>query len=161
MKKFKIFVFAIAFVFLFSGCKKDEDLIVGMWNLSEIYYNGVTSTPSGNVLFRGEGLTYSANITFNKEGTYEISGTYTIRIITTTGSSNTVNEFTYNLNDQLGVNGSWTLENKQLTLTSSNSAKPYNFTLQFLDKKTIKLVFQNVITDNNTTIVSGYFSFKK
>lgn len=91
-------VLSLLTLVLFASCKKDDkktadDGIVGTWNLTVLTCDDGTSTTeldgtTTTTTFTTEGKDFTSKVTFNADGTYDASGSYTaVQVITFDGSS--------------------------------------------------------------------------
>lgn len=97
MKNFILFTFCIL-GFLFTSCTKDDvpasKQAEGTWNLVGLNYSGTTITETFGAVISSEisgvGKNFNAELTFNLDGTYARSGSYTAVVTTTTFGQSTV-----------------------------------------------------------------------
>jgi hypothetical protein len=129
MKITKLFILALAVVFL--ACKDDEDPLptaaglLGDWSLTALTYEGSTTTTVAGISitseFVGVGKDFDLTVLFEENPNTVLSvGSYTIELTTTiAGVSETENiTFTDFIQD-----GTWTLNGKTLTVTSSGETE--------------------------------------
>ena len=158
MKTIKLSLLAIFFI-AFSSCSKDDDnssdlnssMIVGVWNLSSLNYEGVTEVnfDGTNITssFTGIGEDIDATLTFNADNTFKNQGSYKVNL-TTEGFSQTVPI------DDFSTSGDWSI-NGNILNTSTNLAQISNggftpaettseVTIQEMTENRIVLIFEQI-----------------
>lgn len=139
MKHFKLLLFLTIFALL--SCSKDDDnsgpspdeLIIGNWNVSELYLNdGVVTQmdPDTTIMgtFTAQGSNLDGTVSFAQDSTYTSQGSYDIAITFDIPGYGT---FTDNFSEsELFGNGAWIITNNGTKLgTSPDMDMPVEFTI--------------------------------
>lgn len=170
MKIAKLLLLSVA-VTLFS-CGDDEDplpttkAMVGTWQVSAIDYKGTTTTTLAGATakadYTGTGKDMNLTATFTENpNNVTTQGSYTVVMKTTVDGKTQTNEVEF---DEAFSNGSWSLNGRELTITSADGPETVTIVEQSATTLKIKEVVNETETDQGATIaikLEAVYTFTK
>ncbi|MCG8307248.1 MAG: hypothetical protein MI975_07625 [Cytophagales bacterium] len=156
-----------------SSCTEDdienpaENELVGLWRISDVYFEGTTTTNvSGKEkisLFTGSGYNLTLSIEFSKlENQFTSKGSYNIRLTTNLDGADIITEW---MNPGFIECGKWKKDGNSIIVTKPDG-KLKTATILSLEQSTMKLSydFSYEIMRSEETVtydVNGIFTFDK
>jgi hypothetical protein len=157
---------------VFVSCSEDEDPmptaagLIGSWSVTDLEYEGTTTTTGSGISITAEsvgvGKDLDLTVTFNENpNTVTSEGSYTITLTTTIlGQSETEDYF---FSGFFG-DGTWSLDNKTLTVTSSGVVQEATIVSQTDTTLVVKIETEqteNVDGFSIETYVQGVYTLTK
>lgn len=174
MKKLNTLYLLSLLLLISTACEKEEgnlevnsDNIAGEWEMSGFTYGGRSTQEAGGETYRsnfaGNGRDIAYQVTFNSDGTYTSSGSYTIDITYAFGGQEFSQAVT--INDALGT-GTYTLNGDEITITRDEDGESSVATIVELTSESLFFELQQTRTNSgqgttSTAIIDGDFRFRR